>query len=504
MMSAGHYIGKRQPDILEVIANLSNNEIFTPPRVANEVLDLLPEEVWTNPTLRWLDPGAKTGIFPREITRRLMLGLAEVMPDENNRLHHILGEMVYAVAVTEMTAMMSRRSLYCSTKADSGFSAVPMRSSDGNIWHRQIDHAFNGRGRCEECGGTRNQLEVDGRDNHAYGFIHSNGRDQILKDLGMKFDIVVGNPPYQVSDGGFGASASPIYQSFIESAIELNPRFVLMIVPSRWFFGGKGLTDFRERMLSDRRIRNIVDFQDARTLFPDINLNGGVNYFLWDREHNGDCEVTTVDHLGNRESLSRRLDEHDVLVRPNAAISILRKVQKANNQSFSDLVASRKPFGLDRPFRGNAGLVPKTGIVLYQNGGIAWIPRRDIVVNTAWVDKWKVFIPTATDGNEKYPLPVLTEPIVAGPNTACTETYLFVGPFNSERAARSVANYMKTRFFRFMLALRKNTQDNSRDKFLFVPLLPTNRTWTDDELYEKFGLSQEEQGFIATQIREMA
>lgn len=502
-MNAAHYAGTRQPDILEVIANLSNNEVFTPPRVANELLDLLPEQVWGDSTLRWLDPGSKTGVFPREITRRLMVGLADVIPDEAQRLQHILGEMVYAVAVTEMTAMMSRRSLYCSMNADSEFAAAPMRSSSGNVWHRRIEHTFNARGRCEDCGGTRDQLEVAGRDNHAYGFIHPNGRSQILKDVGMKFDVIVGNPPYHVSDGGFGASASPIYQSFIDSAIILNPRFLLMIVPSRWFFGGKGLSDFRERMLGDRRIRQIVDFQDARTLFPDINLNGGVNYFLWDRDHDDDCDVTTVDHLGTRGTLRRRLDEHDVFVRPNAALSILRKVESAGLRAFSELVSSQKPFGYRTFFRGHQGVMPKTAVILYQNGGTAWVPRREVVVNPEWIDAWKIFIPMATDGNENYPLPVLTEPIVAGPGTVCTETYLHIGPFESERAAQAVAKYMKTRFFRFMLSLRKNTHHNSQEKFAFVPVMPMNRAWADDDLYEKFGLSQEEQGFIATQIREL-
>lgn len=502
-MTASRYTATRQPDILEVIANLSNNEVFTPPRVANEVLDLLPLRVWSDPSLRWLDPGSKTGVFPREITRRLMVGLAEAIPDENARLRHILREMVHAVAVTGMTAMMSRRSLYCSIHADSSFSVTQMSSPGGNVWHQRTEHSFNGRGRCEECGGTRDQLEIDGRDNHAYGFIHLNGRNEILKDVGMKFDVIVGNPPYQLSDGGFGASASPIYQSFIDSAIQLNPRFLLMIVPSRWFFGGKGLADFRERMLSDRRIQKIVDFQDARTLFPDINLNGGVNYFLWDREYDGDCEVTTVDHLGNRETLSRRLDEHDVLVRPNAALSILRKVKQFELKPFSGLVGPRKPFGLDTPYRGHQGAKPKSALLVYQKGGTAWIPRREIVVNENWIDAWKVYIPRATDGNENFPLPVLTEPIVAGPGTVCSETYLLVGPLEAERSAQLISKYMKTRFFRFMLSLRKSTQDNSQEKFAFVPLMPMNRSWTDEDLYNKFGISQEEQDFIATQIREM-
>lgn len=498
-----HHSGKRQPDILEVIANLSSNEVRTPPRVANMVLDLLPAEVWRDPSLRWLDPGSKTGVFPREITRRLMVGLTDWMPDENRRIQHILREMVYAVAVTEMTALMSKRSLYCSINADSDFSVSRMPSPTGNVWHQRIEHSFNGRGRCEECGGTRDQLEIEGRDNNAYGFIHTEGRKAILKDLGMKFDVIVGNPPYQVSDGGFGASATPIYQSFIDLAIELNPQFLLMIVPSRWFFGGKGLSDFRERMLSDRRLQKIVDFQDARTLFPEINLNGGVNFFLWNRHHDGDCDVTTVDHRGVRETLSRRLDEHDVLVRPNAGLSILRKVHAANLPTFSRLVSSQRPFGFRTPFRGHQGVRPKTAVTIFQNGGTAWVLRKEVVVNSEWIDTWKIFIPMATDGNEKYPLPVLTEPIVVGPGTVCTETYLHIGPFESERAAQAVAKYMKTRFFRFMLALRKNTHHNSQEKFAFVPLMPMNRSWTDEHLYDKFGISEQEQDFIATQIREM-
>lgn len=273
-MSAS-YAATDQPDILEVIANLSNDAVFTPPRVVNAALDLLPAEVWSDRTLRWLDPSSKTGVFPREITKRLMTGLVGVIPDDEERLTHILTQMVYAVATEEVTGMMTRRSLYCSKDASSHLSAVLFADPDGNVWHRRLEHVFGARGRCIECGGIDSQLEKPGLDNKAYAFIHEGGLARLKKELDMHFDIIVGNPPYQMTDGGPGGSASPIYQKFIETAINLNPQHIVMIVPSKWMVGGKGLNDFRARMMADRRLKEVVDFQNAQKLFPVINLTGG-------------------------------------------------------------------------------------------------------------------------------------------------------------------------------------------------------------------------------------
>ena len=319
--------------------------------------------------------------------------------------------------------------------------------------------------------------------------------------MDMQFDVIIGNPPYHMADGGPGGSASPIYQEFIQQAIELNPRYVVMVVPSRWFTGGKGLGDFRSQMLADQRVRTIVDYQDARAVFPTINLNGGVNYFLWDRDHDGPCTVTSVHKSGRTSTVTRELSEHGVFIRLNEAIPILDKVLAQGGPTFDTYVSPLKPFGFRTFFHGTARKPAKDPVELYENGGTSWVKRSEVTVNPQWIDSWKVLIPRATDGNENYPLPVLTEPIVAGPGTACTETYLVIGPLSSKKKAENVASYMTTRFFRFLLSLRKHTQDNSREKFSFIPDLDMSRKWTDEDLYALYGITEDEQAFIAEQIR---
>ncbi len=494
------YLQAKRPDILEVIANLSNDVVFTPPHVVNAVLDLLPDEVWTNSALRWLDPGSKTGVFPREITKRLMVGLTDAIPDEDARLRHILTEMVFAIATDEITGMMTRRSLYCSKDASSDFSVVKFKAPSGNVWQKPVEHDWDSKGKCRECKGTKEQLLKPGRDNKAYGFIHADGRNQIEKEMNMKFDVVVGNPPYQMSDGGPGGSASPIYQKFIEFAIALNPQHIAMIVPSKWMVGGKGLNDFRERMMSDRRLVRVVDYQNAQQLFPVINLNGGISYFLWSSRHQGDCEYTY--HFSDEEPTTTRrcLDEFDVVVRDNIALSILHKVKIKGENSFEERVSRLKPFGMRTDFRGSESKTHNP-VKLFQNGGTAWVSRSFITVNTDLIDAWKVLIPRASDGNEVYPLPVLSNPIVAEPGTVCTETYLVVGPWKCREECDAVVSYIKTKFFRFLLSIRKATQDNSREKFRFIPDLPMDRVWKDEELYQRYGINDSEIEHIEAVVR---
>lgn len=494
------YFAPSQPDILEVIANLSNDAVFTPPLVVNAVLDLLPAEVWSDPTLRWLDPGAKTGVFPREITKRLMAGLAEAIPDEIARLEHILKEMVFAIATEEITGMMTRRSLYCSKDASSEFSTVRFADPDGNVWRKGVEHDFDDAGRCKECKGTKEQLVVPGQDNKAYGFIHADGRVQIDKEMDMKFDVIVGNPPYQMNDGGGGGSASPIYNKFIDFAIELNPQHVAMIVPSKWMVGGKGLDDFRKRMIGGHRLVRVVDYQNARELFPVINLNGGISYFLWSSAHDGECKYTYYFSDENPTTEERFLDEFDVVIRDNIALDILRKVRSKMEDAFDARVSPLKPFGMRTNFRGS-DRKPRNPVKLYQNGGTAWIGRSFIDTRTDLIDEWKVLIPRGSDGNEIYPLPVLSNPIIAGPGTACTETYLVLGPWKDEAECKAVVAYVNTRFFRFMLNIRKPTQDNSQEKFRFIPDLPMNQVWTDEELYLRYGIDQSQIEHIESVIR---
>jgi site-specific DNA-methyltransferase (adenine-specific) len=511
-MSENHYTRPNQPDVLEVIANLSSNEVFTPPRVVNAVLDLLPPHVWSDPSLRWLDPGSKTGVFPREITKRLMVGLAEAIPDEQARLHHILNEMVFAFAITDMTAMMTRRSLYCSKDASSALAAAPLATPEGNVWHQRIKHSYDSKGRCTECGGTKTQLEQPGRDNYAYGFIHKEGRQQITKETNMKFDVVVGNPPYQMDADAEGQNVVPIYDKFVDEAIKLNPQFIAMIMPSRWLAGGKWLDGFRDRMLNDTRIRKMVDYPNASELFPGVEIKGGVLYFLWDRDNPGSCAATTRrgdDVVGPTE---RNLGQYDVFVRDARALTILEKVLAKKEPSFADLVSTRDPFGpaLSSNFTGyRKNDKKKDGdLKLYMNQGgsrvTKWVPSEFVTKNLPLVKKWKLLVPKAgSDGGQKLPDVVLGQPLVSEPGSVCTLTYLAIGPFDTKTVTTNVDAYMRTRFARFLVSLRKISQDTTQKVFTWVPQQTWDRTWTDAELYKKYGITKEEQEYIEAMVKEM-
>jgi site-specific DNA-methyltransferase (adenine-specific) len=503
------YLQVNQPDILEVIANLSNDEVFTPPRVVNAVLDLLPPEVWTDPALRWLDPGCKTGVFPREITKRLMAGLQDAIPDEIDRLAHIFNNMVFAIAITEITAMMARRTLYCSKDASSEFSAATFPTLSGRVWHERVEHSFM-KGRCSECGGTREQLEKTGRDNHAYAFIHQFGRDEVEKEMGMKFDVIVGNPPYQMDGGAGGTASSPLYNIFVEQAIALDPRYISMIIPSRWMAGGAGLDAFRKQMLSDRRIRKIVDFAKMDTLFPGVDFEGGIGYFLWDRDNPGLCQHTFQQGGFISKPIERQLDEFDIFIRDDRALPILRKVLAKHEASFSDLASTRDPFGprLGSSFKGyRKGERQPGDIKLFMNEGghrvEKWIDSDLVTRNHSVVKKWKLFIPKAYGERGAIPARVLGPTIVAGPGSAATITYLFIGPFDTKVECENVDAYLRTRFARFLVSLRKITQDTTSSRFTWLPIQTWDRAWTDTELYRRYGITKVEQAFIETMIKDL-
>ena len=257
-------------DVLDCLANLSNDEVFTSPAVVNRMLDTLPEALWSNPNAKFLDPVTKSGVFLREIAKRLMKGLATVIPDPQERLDHILGQQLYGIAITQLTALMARRTLYCSKDTTELAHCLTdifaqQGNPDGNIYFAPCEHTFV-KGKCSYCGATEREFGAEQRtalEQHAYLFIHNKNP---YKE--MQFDVIIGNPPYQMSDGGAQASAFPIYQFFIEQAITLNPRYLCMIVPSRWFAGGRGLDDFREKMLNDKRVKEIHDFPNASEVFP--------------------------------------------------------------------------------------------------------------------------------------------------------------------------------------------------------------------------------------------
>lgn len=322
----------------------------------------------------------------------------------------------------------------------------------------------------------------------------------------MKFDVIVGNPPYQLKDGGAQSSAKAVYQCFVELAKKLKPNYICMIIPSRWFAGGKGLDEFRDEMLNDKRIKEIHDFPNAADCFPGVEIKGGVNYFIWEKQYQGDCLILTYE--GNKiiSQMPRPLKEDglDVFIRYNEGISILRKVLAFKENSFSEMVSSRKPFGLATNINGISSphkmLSP---IKLYQNNGTAYFERKNIIVNKYWIDEHKVYVGRAYGAGNEFPHQILNKPIYGEPQSACTETYLVIGTFPNKETCHNVMSYIATKFCRFMILLKKNTQDAPKRVYELVPQQDFSKPWADEELYQKYRLSNDEIAFIEKMVRPM-
>ena len=496
------------PDVLSCIANLSSDEVFTPPQLVNRILDLLPPELWSNKNTTFLDPGCKSGVFLREIAKRLDQGLERQIRNRQKRINHIFKHQLYGLAITELTSLLSRRSLYCSKTANGKYSVCEaFDTPDGNIRFGRVEHTWE-KGRCLFCGANEANYERGGElETHAYAFIHT---DKLERLFNMRFDVIIGNPPYQLSDGGFGESARPIYHLFVQQAKKLKPRFLSMIIPARWYAGGKGLDAFRDEMLHDHRISHLIDYPKLYDGFPGVKIRGGVCYFLWERDYDGPCSVQTMwDGQPLGKPMKRRLDTYDVLVRRNEAVSILEKVRayRINGQPEPTLdrrVSSRKPFGFPTNFHGAAspnGL--RNPIRFYGSRKLSWISRSKVQQNLEWIDDWKVLMTRVQGTSAAVETVFLSRPILSGPGEACSETYLIAGRFNSKDKAERLAAYLSTRFVRFLVSLRKPTQDATKDVYAFIPDISLNRIWTDEDLYKRYGLSKAEISFIESMIRPM-
>jgi len=507
MDDTGLFNNVYNPDVMSCLANLSNDEVFTPPDVVNAMLDMLPQELFQNPDTTFLDPACKTGVFLREIAKRLIKGLEPQFPDLQERIDHIFHKQLFGIAITELTSLLSRRSVYCSKYPNSEFSVSYFDDAQGNIRFKNIKHTWKD-GKCIYCGISKKTVLGDKErgetlEAHAYEWIHTFKPEEIFN---MKFDVIISNPPYQLNDGGAGASAKPIYNLFVEQAKKLNPRFLTMIIPSRWFAGGKGLDDFRRDMLTDRRIVRIVDYVNAKDCFSGISLGGGVCYFLWDRDNPGKCYYTNI-HDGKESSSVRDLDEFDVFVRYNEAVSIIHKVASKNEKKVSEFISTRNPFGLSSSVRGDSQK-QSLAIKVYSSAGTGYISRDMISQGKDNIEKYKILISKVTSEHAGEPdksgmFKVISRALVLAPNEVCTDSYLIAFPTNNKTEAENFYLYLCTKFFRFLLLQSITSINLSKDKFSFIPMQDFSKPWTDDELYDKYGITDEEIEFIESLIRPM-
>ena len=504
------------PDVLSCLANLSNDEVFTPPSLVNDILDMLPKELWSNPATTFLDPVSKSGVFLREIVKRLNKGLEGQILDQQERLNHIFTKQVFGIAITELTSLISRRSVYCSKNAMHEKYSLCSEFNDeqGNIRYELLQHTWQ-NGKCTLCGATQEVYDrEDSLETYAYNFIHLDDPTTLFKNKKMKFDVIIGNPPYQLNDGGgTGSSAIPIYHKFIQQAKKLNPQYLVMIIPSRWFTGGRGLDDFRDEMLSDKKIKILHDFPNASDCFPGVEIKGGVNYFLWQKDYNGTTDIYTHKDGQIVSKSSRFLLEKgaETFIRYNEAIDILRKVQSFNEKSFSTMISSNDPFGFDVRVEGSYKRVKptfkkenfKNAVKFYYNGwqkdGLGYIDKKNIRKNVDLIGDYKVLITKAWGtGN---PDKDWVKPIIVEPESCCTETYLIIGPVAKKSTAENIVSYSQTKFFHLLVSLIKITQNAMKKVYQFVPMQDFSVSWTDEKLYKKYNLSDVEIDFIERTIQ---
>ena len=517
------------PDVLNCIANLSNDEVFTPPQLVNEMLDLLPQELFSNPKARFLDPFTKSGVFLREIVKRLDVGLASIIPDRQERILHIMHNQIFGIALTELTSLLARRSVYCSKYANSEHSVGRFKTKEGYILYTPMQHSWQ-NGRCQYCGASKEVFDRgDTAETYAYNFIHTNNPEKFFPN--MTFDVIIGNPPYQLSRASENtttnaAYASSIYHLFIEKACQLRPKYICMITPSRWMTkSAQGIPDeWVDKMITSNHFIEIHDFIDAKECFNGIEIKGGVNYFLYSPDYVGKCKYI----LSDGTNVSKRIDYIDsfgmgIIIRDNNALDILNKIIKIegnyyNIENFSSLVSPRDFFTTHEKLGSNwkGYSIEKSkekNIKYYLNKnliskGFGWISKNDIPKGQEAINVDKVYISKAYGAGESFPHQIIGVPFYGEPGSVCSQTYIVIGYNPAERQLTkdecfNIISYIKTRLFRYLVLIKKKTQNAPRDVYQFVPLQDFSEKWTDEKLYKKYGLEAHEIEFIESMIKPM-
>lgn len=515
------------PDVLSCLANLSNDEVFTPPDVVNKMLDLLPQELFCDPNTTFLDPACKTGVFLREIAKRLLVGLEDEIPDLQQRIDHIFHKQLFGIAITELTSLLSRRSLYCSKYPNGPYSIAHFDDAEGNIRYRRINHTWV-NGKCKYCGANKEQWDRGKElETYAYELIHTDNPERLFN---MKFDVIIGNPPYQLSvgnDGGNSSKAKAIYNLFISEAVKLNSRHLCMITPSRWMTKTtEGISDdWVDTMLKSNHFKIFHDFEDSSLCFPGVEIKGGVSYFLYDKDYQGICEYYF--HYANGE-IQKRVDYLDslktgIVIRDPRAYSIIHKIISIENNYYIDNETNFSGYISPKDFFTNKQVLTSSWkgykdnfdeeyhIKYYLNKNIhkkefGWVSQEQIPKNSNSIKLNKVYIPAA--GGSGYDEQVLGKPFYGEPNSVCSQTYLVIGYDSikhnfSKKECENIISYIQTKFFRYLVSIKKKTQNGPRGVYQFVPLQDFSKSWTDEELYAKYNLSQEEISFIESMIKPM-
>lgn len=519
-------------DILETINNVGNDEVFTPRKVVDRMLDSLPEEVWHNPDYRWLNPASKTGIFEREIAIRLDEGLRDIIPDVEIRRKHILQDMIFSIGQTKFTANVARRTLYYCCQANRPCDGIMedghyvngyaigngtwFDDAEGNVKTPCSDHMLR-KGKCIYCGISEKSkyLDANQREKYSYDFIHCGPGDELQTylanrffkgDKSVKFDVIIGNPPYQLNDGGGlnGSSAKPIYQLFVENAISIKPKYICMIIPAKWYSGGKGLDKFREHMLTCQHMSHLIDYDNFKLVFPTVELAGGVCYFLWNSDYiNNVCLITNVsDKCENTEK--RALNQFPVFIRNNCAVNIVDKIVSQYASFLNEKVSARLPFNITTTYKPK-----KQGIPCFftQKDGVKFVDQNDVIDKERVLDKWKFLIPKApiagqTDFSKPIGFYYDGNTVIAKPGECCSESWLVAGAFNTKQEAEYFKSYIFTKIVRFLILQTVVSQNMTRKNFIFVPdLINYNRVYDDSYLRKKWKITDAEWSLIESKIR---